>query len=85
MVLTLINGHQLTHFFEMDEQDHEDSTCLVCEFQIDQQEDAFLIPGPLKIEEPLRIPQDQTMTVFVRANKKFSFPLELTSRPPPSV
>lgn len=85
MVLTLVNGHQLTHFFEIDEQDHEDSTCLVCEFQMDEQEDAFLIPGPLEIEEPLRTPLVQTMSVFVIANKKFSFPLELTSRPPPSV
>lgn len=85
LMLTLINGHQLAHFFEMDEQDHEDSTCLVCEFQMDQQEDAFLIPGPIEIKDPLRIPQDQTLTTFVRAKKQFSLPLELTSRPPPSV
>ena len=52
MVLTLINGHEITHLF--DSEDSCEEICLVCQVQENQQEEAFLLPSEVQVKEPLR-------------------------------
>ncbi|PQJ15073.1 hypothetical protein BST99_04390 [Aureicoccus marinus] len=81
MVLTLINGHEITHLFDGD--DSCDEICLVCQVQENQQEEAFLLPSQDQVKEPLRTLVHLEPAVLLLTQTASSFKERPNSRPPP--
>lgn len=83
MVLTLINGHEITHLF--DSEDSCEEICLVCQVQENQQEEAFLLPSEVQVKELLRTLVHLEPAVLPLTQAASSFKDRPNSRPPPSL
>ncbi len=83
MVLTLINGHEITHLF--DSEDSCEEICLVCQVQENQQEEAFLLPSEVQVKEPFRTLVHLEPAVLPLTQSASSFKDRPNSRPPPSL
>lgn len=85
LILAIFNGHQLLHAFEGDDHFETEELCLVCELQMDQQDEHYLMPSsPTVVDVRLPITTEvvEPFTLFLQTN---SVHFKLTTRPPPIV